>query len=244
MNNFFDGLECSSAFGYTFDDDGNFIPIHVNYSLWDARYFPFVVLGDELTSLNDYCYMIKNSIQSEFEIVTNDVDAHKRSPKGFDHKYWSFTSHEVLLGLEEEVYKWQWLNDITAAHLIILLYAYLEKTMKYICRLFLAEGIIKTKWKSKGSKLSNYISFIMYVDIENRMLNVQNKLNLINEARKIRNNFAHDNLEGSDLDEDADYIYDNRAFAPPFKLIELIDAIANILSTVEDIWQDHFKNKP
>lgn len=151
MNNFFDGLECSSAFGYTFDDDGNFIPIHVNYSLWDARYFPFVVLGDELTSLNDYCYMIKNSIQSEFEIVTNDVDAHKRSPKGFDHKYWSFTSHEVLLGLEEEVYKWQWLNDITAAHLIILLYAYLEKTMKYICRLFLEKGSSKRSGRVKAA---------------------------------------------------------------------------------------------
>jgi hypothetical protein len=244
MNNFFDGLESSSAFGYTFDDNDELIPAHqVNYSLWDAESFPFVMLDDELKSLNDYCYIIKNSIQSEFEKATDDVDAHKCVPKDFNHEYRNFTSHEVLMGLEQEMYKWQWLKDITAAHLIILLYAYLEKTFKYICRLFFEEGIIKTKRKSKDGKLSNYISIIADVDIENRIQNVQDKLNLINEAGKIRNNFAHDNLEGVDSDEEADYIYDNRAFAPPFKLIEFIDAIASILNAVEEIWQDHMKSE-
>jgi hypothetical protein len=244
MNNFFDGLENSSAFGYTLDDNGKLIPVQqVNYSLWDAEYFPFVVLGDELQSLNDYCYIIKNAIQSEFEKAIEDVDAHKCVPKDFNHEYHGFTPHEVLLGLEQEMYKWQWLKDITATHLIILLYAYLEKTLKYICRLFFEEGIIKTKRKSKDDKLSNYISIIADADIENRILNVQDKLNLINEARKIRNNFAHDNLEGFDLDEEADYIYDNRALVPPFKLIVFIDAIANILKTVEEIWQDHMKSE-
>lgn len=59
---------------------------------------------------------------------------------------------------------------------------------------------------------------------------------ILDKCRKIRNHFAHDNLEGTDT-SDEDYVYRDRRQQESFRLIDFITAISIILYEVEEIYK-------
>ena len=42
-------------------------------------------------------------------------------------RYIEFTPYEMQMSLEAQKSQWKWITDVTAGHLVILLYSFLEK---------------------------------------------------------------------------------------------------------------------
>jgi len=237
MKNFFEGLEHSKSFSFMINDNGNMVPKKdVQYTLFEGEYFPFVLFAEELHAINDYCYTVINSIESECGKANEEVIKQRKEQRS-DDVFFRFTSYEMLMGLEEDLYTWRWIYDITAAHLVVLLYAYLEKTLKYIYKWYVEEKIIKPSSNNKKTpKMFKLIYNILETNKRDFIQTAPEIYNILENARKMRNNFAHDNLEGKNLDFHEDYIYAERSFMPTFKLTNLFDAITLILFNVEKIY--------
>lgn len=124
--------------------------------------------------------------------------------------------------------------DITSAHLVILWYAYLEKTLKYIYKWYMDEKLISSQYKIKKPAVNFWLYNILNMDDDSFRNSEPELYRVLNAARRMRNNFAHDNLEGADL-ENGDYIYGSRKYEPDFQLTDLIHTISVILYKAEQI---------
>lgn len=228
---FFEGLKQSEAFGFTMNQSGEFIPIdNPNYCFYDGSTYPFVEFADELKSLNDYCYAVSQLIHKKRTQSGEAVEKQRRKSGKFEDFGAGFTSAEIMMGLEDEDFKWGWLSDITGAHLVILLYSFLEKTLKYICKCYLDEKLKDPDYKKKRPAVNYYLYNILGTDEESFQKSEPEIYRILNEARKMRNNFAHDNLEGEDSDDG-----NHRNAEPDFKLIDLINTVSSVLYQVEHV---------
>lgn len=59
---------------------------------------------------------------------------------------------------------------------------------------------------------------------------------ILDECRKVRNHFAHDNLEGVG-ESDEDYVYEERELQKSFRLVDFITVISSILYEIEEIYK-------
>ena len=109
------------------------------------------------------------------------------------------------MSLEAQQSQWKWIADVTAGHLVILLYSFLEKTLKYIYKWFTEEKIITLKYNKKKPKIYFWMYNIFEMDEEKFQEKYGEVYDILDECRKIRNHFAHDNLEGVE-ESDEDYI--------------------------------------
>ncbi len=240
---FYEGIQSSAAFSHYMTEDGRFLSgEQPDYQLFESCYFPFTVFEDELRALNDYCHMVVCSVTEQFETAKTDVNVQKNEQEEIGDTYSFFTPYEVMMGLETQLYKWEWIYDITAAHLVILLHSFLEKTLKHLHSWFLAEKIIEPTTHKQTSKVFAFIYALLGTNEDGFIRAHPRTYSVLEAARRMRNHFAHDNLEGSSLVED--YVYANRKNVSAFRLIDLFTAISEILSCVEDVYKrysDHTK---
>lgn len=227
-------MEHSSSFCFTIDQDGKCISAkRPKNILYESGIYPLVQFADELESLNDYCYCVVQSINKELLGIREEVDVHRKNPRDIRDDF--ATSGEAMLGLESSLYKWEWLFDITAAHLVILLYSYLEKTLKYIFKWYMDKKLITINYRNRKPIINYWLYNILNTDDETFENSQPYTYRVLNEARRMRNNFAHDNLEGVDLNN-SDYVYTERKCDPTFKLIDFINSISEILYNVEKVF--------
>ena len=159
MNDFFNNLEHSDSLAFSINSKGKAVPVkEIEYLLYDSSVYPLVEFSEELKNLNDYCYTVVRSIKNELSGIKED--------RG---KYWQnsyddseclgneATSFEIMMGLENRQDRWEWLLDITAAHLVILWYAYLEKTLKYIYKWYMDEKLISSQYKIKKPAVNYWL---------------------------------------------------------------------------------------
>ena len=158
MDYFFEGLEHSSAFGFLLDEQGKFVPVKETcYQLYESDYYPFAEFADELRALNDYCFLIAQAVNQEKERTNQQLIQTRVKPETEFPWLAPFTKTELLIGLEGESDQWEWAASISRAHLVILLYSFLEKTLKYLSEWFQEESILtqkKVKRRTKAILLS------------------------------------------------------------------------------------------
>ena len=65
--------------------------------------------------------------------------------------------YEWMISAELETGKWKWLSDITIPYAVILLYAFLEKTMKYVFHIFEEENRFSERPRIKRPYLYSWI---------------------------------------------------------------------------------------
>lgn len=66
MEGFFQGLEHSSAFAFVQNETGEFVRRkRTDYQLYEGNIYPFVEFGDQLRALNDYCFLVAQTVQEE-----------------------------------------------------------------------------------------------------------------------------------------------------------------------------------
>lgn len=206
MNPFFENLEDSSAFSFYFDEEGK--PVQVkdtDYIIYKGDIFPMIVFADELWTLNDYCYKIVTTTEKELENIKERLDYYIKEEQEPSIRYIEFTPYEMQMSLEAQQSQWKWIADVTAGHLVILLYSFLEKTLKYIYKWFTEEKIITLKYNKKKPKIYFWLYNILEMDEEKFQEKYGEVYDILDECRKIRNHFAHDNLEGVE-ESDEDYI--------------------------------------
>lgn len=202
MDYFFEGLEHSSAFGFLLDEQGKFVPVKETcYQLYESDYYPFAEFADELRALNDYWFLIAQAVNQEKERANQELIQTRAKPEKEFPWLAPFTKTELLIGLEGESDQWEWAASISRAHLVILLYSFLEKTLKYLSEWFQEESILTQKKSS----------------------------------RKIRNQFAHENLEG-DLPALPEELSAEKA-SHKLKLVELIDVVGKVLKLTEEVYE-------
>ena len=237
MHDFFDGLEPTASFSFFFNDEGKAKPVKdTKYILFEGDILPFILFGDELHSINNYCYTVSNSIFEKVSECQNDLMAHLEYP----HDAGEWSSYEIEMELESELNRWDWLYRIVGTHLSILLHSFLEKTFKYIYKWYFEEQIISksSRFYSKV-KIYNFIYNVFGLDEDSFQNAFPNAYNILEQSRKLRNNFVHENLEG--LDGEDDYIYSTKKFSPPFKLIEFFTEITLLLYNAEKVYKQSKK---
>jgi len=243
VNPFFDGLEHSSSFSFIIEE-GKPIPVkEVQYILFESDFVPFIVFSDELYSINDYCFSVATTIQNERNEAHEEMIIQRREQKSYDGGFLQLTPYETLMSIESRVRSWEWISNIMSVHLVVLLYAYLEKTLKYIKKWYVDEKIIEPRQNNSSTpKLFWLIYHILETDEDQFIQSAPHVYNVLEEARKMRNNFAHDNLEGKKLDNTEDYLYAERSFIPTFKLTELFDAVTLTLFYTEEVYKKKVKS--
>lgn len=140
------------------------------------------------------------------------------------------------MSLEARQSQWKWITDVAAGHLVILLYSFLEKTLKYIYRWFIERKIITLKYNKKNPKIYFWLYNIFEMDEEAFREKYSEIYDILDECRKVRNHFAHDNLEGVG-ESDEDYVYEERELQKSFRLVDFITVISSILYEIEEIYK-------
>lgn len=236
MDYFFEGLEHSSAFGFLLDEQGKFVPVKETcYQLYESDYYPFAEFADELRALNDYCFLIAQAVNQEKERANQELIQTRAKPEKEFPWLAPFTKTELLIGLEGESDQWEWVASISRAHLVILLYSFLKKTLKYLSEWFQEESILTQK-KSKGEpKLYSYLYAILGIDKPKFYEQYREIAEILDASRKIRNQFAHENLEG-DLPALPEELSIEKA-SHKLKLVELIDVVGKVLRLTEEVYE-------
>lgn len=110
-----------------------------------------------------------------------------------------------------------------------------EKTLKYLSEWFQEESILTQK-KSKGEpKLYSYLYAILGIDKPKFYEQYREIAEILDASRKIRNQFAHENLEG-DLPALPEELSVEKA-SHKLKLVELIDVVGKVLKLTEEVYE-------
>lgn len=227
MDKFWDGLKHSSAFSFYFDEEGKIIPTEETaYMLYEADVFPFTVFAKELQSLNDYCFMLIGQVEQE----TQERDMEQKEME--NRVKMGAAEYEWMISAELETGKWKWLSDITIPYAVILLYAFLEKTMKYVFHIFEEENRFSERPRIKRPYLYSWIGGILGMSPEEVQEKYPKAFAILDECRRLRNNFAHECLEGVKLS--GDYVSQERTLSPSFRLIDFINVITFLLNKTEE----------
>ena len=109
MEDFFAGLEHSSAFQFVQNEEGKFVSIkQTDYRLFEGDISPFVEFGEELRTLNDYCFLVAQVVERE---LTDKQEALEHScfcPEQELDWLVPFTRTELVLRTELEQQQWKW----------------------------------------------------------------------------------------------------------------------------------------
>lgn len=179
--------------------------------------------------------MIAQAVNQEKERANQELIQTRAKPEKEFSWLAPFTKTELLIGLEGESDQWEWAASISRAHLVILLYSFLEKTLKYLSEWFQEESIL-TQRKSKGEpKLYSYLYAILGIDKLKFYEQYREIAEILDASRKIRNQFAHENLEG-DLPALPEELSAEKT-SHKLKLVELIDVVGKVLKLTEEVYE-------
>lgn len=241
MNSFFDNLEDSSAFFFYFDDVGKPVQVkNTDYILYEGDIFPMVMFGNELRALNDYCYKIVTATGEELTNIKERLVYYSKEEQRFSFDCMEFTPYEMKMLLAIEQSQWEWIADVTAGHLVILLYSFLEKTLKYVYKWFAEEKLITFRYMKKVPKVYFWLYHILEVDEKTFQEQYRDVYSILDKCRKIRNHFAHDNLEGVE-EPDKDSVYERKELQESFRLVDFITIISIIFYEIEKVYKEKRK---
>lgn len=109
MEDFFAGLEHSSAFQFVQNEEGKFVSIkQTDYRLFEGDISPFVEFGEELRTLNDYCFLVAQVVERELTDKQEALEHSRFCPEQELDWLVPFTRTELVLRTELEQQQWKW----------------------------------------------------------------------------------------------------------------------------------------
>lgn len=235
---FFEGLEDNSAFGFTIDPKGHFVPIKTPcYTLFSSTLYPFVIFEEELSALNEYCYetaetLKRNRLLAEKQLEDYRAADENCSPDG------NCTKYELVLSAESEFAMWETIGWHAARHLTALLYAFLERALHTIALLMKEASKEQPVQKPNGrrlSKVEQYLSKI-FENAETLFAAAPAKKDVLEAARRLRNSTMHgESFRQHPIHDD----FEEARSALPFTLVEWIDTVSYILWRAEAEYRRH-----
>jgi hypothetical protein len=152
----------------------------------------FIIIDTEMSQLNDYCVLCLNETAKKLQDLKEDAKEYKKGTKSVvvEPEQWDVTQ-DFVMGLEEiDIPAWE---DnylfVSKAMCMILLSTYTEKSLKSLCMAF-SENEYLPKQKGGESKISAYVNYLKTI-CKFDLIEPIEFLELREECRKIRNNFAH-----------------------------------------------------
>lgn len=183
--------------------------------------FPMVKYEEELEHVNDYIYHNQINLNNILNNMKFKVNEAKKAD--ITTEYYG----ENIMFREADEATWEWLIDtITKCNNIVLLLSFIEGALKEIYDWFSEEKKYIGRIKKRGtSNIDYYIKEIGSCCNYDLYLKLEEELQIIRIAKKIRNIFVHE--------WDAYYNEKNRVILDNtlknFKIINLIDSISKIL---------------
>ena len=105
----------------------------------------------------------------------------------------------------------------------MLLYAFLERTLREVYQWFCEEKWLCQKQPVKNPKVYSWLYQLLDMDADTFCQQYPQMFQRLEQCRRIRNNFAHQSLEGG-----SGQIWDN------LRLIDLFNLLSEILYLLED----------
>lgn len=121
--------------------------------------------------------------------------------------------------------------EVGGAYLVLMLYAFLEKSLKKVQEWFVQEEIVPARKAGREPKLYSYLYTILAMERKEFYERYGVIAEVLDASRRIRNQFAHENLEGN-IPED--FTEDGKKLS----LINLIDTISQVLRLAERAYKD------
>lgn len=237
---FFEGIEDNSAFSFTIDDSGRFVPVkEPSYSIYAAEMYPFDIFENEMYAVNQYCCEVAQIVRRNYAAAKERLAYHRETEKevGADGMC---TKYELIMGAQSNVYMWQTIIENTACHLIVLVYSFLERALHKVFLLMQEDAGASTYPKEKNSrvKIYRYLESIFGVDADVLFQASPRYMEILEDARRIRNRAMHGSFLHNDQNDDYDEIRTN----PSFRLIELLDTVSYILWMTEREYQSSWED--
>ena len=209
-----------------------------DYLFFSGGEICFVVIETEMEQLNDYCFCILNAVDSKYKQLKNqikDLDAKSPHEVLFTAKMgdleWEYTASEMSQAINDiDVPKWEDnLNFVSYANCILLLYIFVEKSLKDLTKYMKGED------EKPAKQIKGYSKVVSYIKYMNDTLGLnftvdENILNYIDEARIVRNAYAH-----GDWDE-------IRKLLSNKDLREYFTAASSLFYLIENAWDNRKTN--
>jgi hypothetical protein len=157
----------------------------------------FVQIDEEMEQLNNYCWLITQSVQNKISNLNAGITEAKDNPDKviglFDGT--EITNNDTLNGMEEYVLPiWKDTKSfILPATCNMLLYILVEKSLKHLCNYckgFVKETDIQPKQVNGLSKVESYLEYLKREFFPELKID-KKTLDLIHRSQKIRNAYAH-----------------------------------------------------
>jgi hypothetical protein len=177
-----------------------------------SNVYEFVRIEYELDHLHQYCYEIQQAVASALRRENQTLDKLKASPED--------TYLEEMVQ-QDEVWGWERCNDsISNGTILMLILATVEQHLKFLTS-DSHERPVRITTTPGQSKIDAYLQHIS--TSKNLDLEIPKSARAaMNEARKLRNAFAHGDLEL--IEESLNHLDPTRAFAAVRDLYNALEA--------------------
>ena len=152
----------------------------------------FIIIQEEMESLNDYCVTSMRFISEEINKLNSDLKKYSSGEDRVDHPDFGDVTSEVIMGLEEfTIPKWKDIQSfLHRANCFLLIYIFMEKSTKTLCITYSSKDKLPLKQKSGLSKLFSHIDYLKNscgyeFSLPNSFFDIFKQIN------KIRNSFVH-----------------------------------------------------
>lgn len=188
----------------------------------------FWLIATEMAQLNDYCVLCLQQTSQHLGELHKQLDDLQSGKKRILTELGDFTG-EVSLDLEEKIPTWEdTYQFISHATCLILLLAFVERSLKLLCTALSPTNTGLPKQKPRESKIALYIR---YLKEKCKIVFSEPKeaMNILNQCRKARNSFAHGDWD------------DLRNEITQIKLRNAFDTVTKLLYAIEQaMWQSNW----
>ncbi len=242
VRKFFEGIEDNSAFCFTIDNNGNFVPVkEPSYSIYTGEIYPFVIFEEELYSINQYCYEISQVLFKNYDTSKEKLENYKDLNENYSLDGMC-TKYELVMEAENKLYMWGDISESAVYHLIVLIYSFIERALHKIFLIFQEngnrQGMLTENNKTSKAKIYRYLEFIFGTSASDIFKDFPKSFEILENARKIRNSTLHGSFLNNEINDD----YEEVRISPSFSLTELINTVSYILWITEKRYKACFLN--
>lgn len=183
-------------------------------------------------ALNDYAYFVSNSVNNVIKNIDNYMNEIENWLQNPDLDEETIDDFVVLyLGQQEDRNLWiPLVEQISINTIIMCLLSFYEGVLKEITNTFIEKLGVDNKVKPQNIK--ECLNIIMIYDKNYLLKNIETEMKIIRQAKKIRNKFVHE--QWMTINNNV-WDFKTRKGLEKLSIVDLINAITNVLKTIEMI---------
>ena len=190
----------------------------------------FWLIATKMAQLNDYCVLCLQQTSRHLDQLHKQFKDLQSGKDRILTEYGDFTG-ETIDYLEEQIPTWKdSYKFISRATCLILLLAFIERSLKLLCKALSPSDAFTPKRKGNESKIAIYTRYLQDT-CKVAFFEPEESVSILNKCRKARNLFAH-----GDWDELRNEI-------AQIELRSAFGTVAELLYVIEDaVWQSSWEN--